>query len=302
MSLVVVDPGWATRIVDRGRPRTRSLGVPVGGAADRASWLLGNTLVGNSPETPALEIAVKGPILRTETEVGGVVFGAPFALSSAFQTLRPGRTFTLSPGEELHLGGTPRGMRAYLCVAGGIPAPMILGSQSSLDTVAADQSFACVPNRLRARFVGPECPFLSWPTERTLHVLPGQQTDWFNEPDFYNQAFTVSPASNRMGLRLQGAPLTLPTRELVSEPVCPGTVQVTQDGQCIILGVDGQTIGGYPKIAQVIRADLDALGQMRPGETVRFQTIDLAEAEAVNRQRQEQLHEWITRIRVSLDG
>ena len=81
-----------------------------------------------------------------------------------------------------------------------------------------------------------------------------------------------------MGLRLSGPPLRLPARELVSEPVCPGTVQVTKDGRCIVLGVDGQTIGGYPKIAQVIRADLDRLGQIRPGDMVFFEQIDVAEA------------------------
>src|SRR5439155_20294422 len=109
--------------------------------------------------------------------------------------------------------------------------------------------------------VGSECPFLPTPTSsRVLRFLPGQQSNWLVQAaDFHQQIFTATPASDRMGLRLQGFPLRLLERDLVSEPVCPGTVQATKDGQCIILGVDGQTIGGYPKIAQVIRADLDAL-------------------------------------------
>src|SRR5205814_1496389 len=90
--------------------------------------------------------------------------------------------------------------------------------------------------------------------------------------------FTVAPASNRMGLRLQSKPLAIPAREMISEAVCPGTVQVTRDGQCIVLGVDAQTIGGYPKIAQVIQADLDALGQLRPGQAIKFEKITLEEA------------------------
>src|SRR5262249_61372345 len=93
-------------------------------------------------------------------------------------------------------------------------------------------------------------------------------------------------ASDRGGLRLPAPPLTLPDRELLSEPVCPGTVQVTRDGQCIILGVDGQTIGGYPKVAQVIGADLDPLGQLRPGARVHFERVSLEEAEALYRRRQ----------------
>jgi antagonist of KipI len=108
--------------------------------------------------------------------------------------------------------------------------------------------------------------------------------------------FTVTRAADRMGLRLQGEPLPVPGRELVSEPVCPGSVQVTRDGQCIILGVDGQTIGGYPKIAQVIRADLDVLGQLRPGERVCFVRVSLSEAEELYLQKQEALHHWLVRL------
>src|SRR5438128_12456511 len=104
-----------------------------------------------------------------------------------------------------------------------------------------------------------------------------------------------------MGLRLSGVPLAMPSRELVSEPVCPGAVQVTRDGQCIILGVDGQTIGGYPKIAQVISADLDKLGQLRPGEHLRFLRVSLEEAERLYRQKHVELHEGVTRLRSTLD-
>src|SRR5262245_60025060 len=144
----VIDPGWASRIVDAGRPGTRSLGVPVGGAADRASWMLGNALVGNPPEAPALEIAVKGPIIRAECEIGVAVYGAPFVLSSARQSLRTDRTFTLSPGEELHIGGTPRHLRAYLCVCGGFQAHTILGSASAFDVIQRGDTLVCAASRL----------------------------------------------------------------------------------------------------------------------------------------------------------
>ena len=125
--------------------------------------------------------------------------------------------------------------------------------------------------------------------------MDGPQADWFRGEGFYRQEFTVTPACDRIGLRLRGTPLTMPARELVSEPVCPGTVQVTGDGQCIILGVDGQTIGGYPKIAHIIRADLDKLGQLRPGDCIRFVRLSLEEAEAMYQHKQAELHEWLTR-------
>jgi antagonist of KipI len=133
-----------------------------------------------------------------------------------------------------------------------------------------------------------------------LRVLDGPQASWFPaEALFGSRRFSVSQASNRMGLRLQGEPLPVPARELVSEPVCPGAVQVTRDGQCIILGVDGQTIGGYPKIAQVISADLDSLGQLRPGEEIRFARVSMEEAETAARLRRTKLQEWLIRLRTA---
>lgn len=102
-----------------------------------------------------------------------------------------------------------------------------------------------------------------------------------------------------MGLRLQGKPLKVPGREMLSEPVCPGAIQVTHDGQCIVLGVDGQTIGGYPKVAQVVSADLDALAQLRPGERVEFLQASLDEAEQLYHQKRELLREWVTRLRTA---
>jgi allophanate hydrolase subunit 2 len=122
------------------------------------------------------------------------------------------------------------------------------------------------------------------------------------QDDLQKRSCTVTPASNRMGLRLSGPALPLPSRELVSEPVCPGAVQVTGDGQCIILGVDGQTIGGYPKVAQIINADMDRVGQLRPGECIAFQRVTLDAAETALREKQKQLQEWRTRLSTTWEG
>jgi 5-oxoprolinase (ATP-hydrolysing) subunit C len=246
MSLHVVEPGLYTLVVDFGRPRSRSLGVPVGGAADRAAFALGNALVGNPPDAAALEFSLAGPTLRAGCELACVVYGAPFELFSDRQSLVVGKTFTLRAGEELRVGGTAAGMRAYLCVRGGLRTPEVLGSRSSLGPLAAGAELPCSAGVIQARSAPPlRAGLRGQPgVTRELRVLEGPQADWFNAEDYYNQQFTVTPASNRMGLRLQGEPLPLPTRELVSEPVCPGAVQVTRDGQCIVLGVDGQTIGG----------------------------------------------------------
>jgi 5-oxoprolinase (ATP-hydrolysing) subunit C len=300
MSLIVLEPGLASRIVDAGRPRSRSLGVSVGGAADRRSLALGNSLIGNPADAAALEIALKGPRLRAEADAGCVLFGAPFEARRDGYPIEAGHTFTLCAGEELAIGGTPVGARAYLCVRGGFHVRTILASRSALEPIGKGDILACDLSTIPPRF----CPELQMrvPEVWSVSVLPGLQASWFKDEAFYEQVFTVTAASNRMGLRLQGKPLALPDREMVSEAVCPGSVQVTRDGQCIVLGVDGQTIGGYPKIAQVIQADLDFLGQLRPGQPIVFKKVTFQDAIKRDRQAQADLRCWTLRLRLSLDA
>ncbi len=283
--------------MDHGRPRCRSLGVPVGGAADRFALAIGNVLVGNPPDAAALEISLSGPTLTADSELACVLCGAPFDITLHGVPWEAGRTFTLRPDEELRIGGTARGVRAYLCVRGGLQTPLVLGSRSSLEPLLAGAELHCQPGVIHVRHFQHD---FAWNAEpRVLRVVEGPQADWFHAEEFYPQEFTLTADSNRMGLRLRGVPLTSPERELVSEPVCPGSVQVTRDGQCIVLGVDGQTIGGYPKIAQVISADLDKLAQLRPGETVRFQCVTQETAASLYRAKQVELREWVTRLRTA---
>ena len=297
MSLEVLDPGWASRIVDMGRPDWRSLGVPVGGAADRTALAIGNALVGNPPDAAALEVCLNGPRLRATTDAVCVIYGAPFEITGPRLGLCPAKTFILHKDDGLNIGGTADGMRTYLCVRGGFEAPRILGSRSALELIRRGDHLACPAGNSLSRFSRELAP--TYADHYTLRVLPGLQSDWVSGDAFYQQEFTISPASNRMGLRLQGDPLALPDRELVSEPVAPGAVQVTRDGQCIILGVDGQTIGGYPKIAHVIQADLDRLGQLRPGDRVRFVRVHIDEAAGLFRRQQAALTRTLLRLRAA---
>lgn len=305
MGLRVVEPGLYTLVVDLGRPRTRSLGVPLGGAADRAALALGNALVGNPPDAAALEFSLAGPTVEAQSPLGCVVFGPPFDLTRDGRAVAVGKTFTLQPGEVLRIGGSPFGIRGYLCLRGGVQTLPILDSRSGLEPLRAGAELSCLPSTASARFLPPSLALLERfaapaSSPQTLRVVPGLQADWFQGHELYSQELIVSAASNRMGLRLQMQPLTMPERELVSEPVCPGAVQVTRDGQCIILGVDGQTIGGYPKIAQAISADLDLVGQLRPGDRIRLVRVSVEEAARLYREQQTQLHEWITRLRCEL--
>ncbi len=307
-TVTLLTPGLCTLVVDFGRPSTRSLGVPVGGAADRFSLALGNGLVGNSSDSAALEIALSGPALRTSEPVACVLCGAPFALAADRRPLTAGTTFTLWPDETLRIGSASRGLRAYLCVSGGIRTEPALGSRSSLEPLRAGALLPCVAGSIAGRSVRipPEgdtylehLAGLAQPP-LVLRALAGPQLDWFAPEQFFGgPSFTISASSDRMGLRLLGEPIRVPERELISEPVCPGSVQVTREGQCVILGVDGQTIGGYPKVAQVIAADRDLLGQLRPGDRVSFERVNMSEAERLYRRRRAILGEWLSRLRVA---
>jgi 5-oxoprolinase (ATP-hydrolysing) subunit C len=276
--------------------------MPLGGAADRVSMAVGNAMLGNPADAAGLEITLVGPSLVATRRVGAVVAGTPFQLSSSRQVLGGHKTFTLEPGEELHIGGTPRGARAYLCVVGGFQTPAILDSRSALAPAASGDELPCAESTAASHFIRPDFLAEVMPTQHPLRIVAGPQADWF--PFTLDSAgpWTVSPASNRMGLRLTGPTLTVPPRELISEPVCPGAIQVTQDGQLIILGVDGQTIGGYPKVAQVIGADLDRLGQLRQGDQVSFETVPLQRAEELFRARAESLRLLCARIRLAAEA
>ncbi|HEY1189753.1 MAG TPA: biotin-dependent carboxyltransferase family protein, partial [Gemmata sp.] len=322
-------------LVDFGRERSRALGVPVGGAADRAALSLGNALVGNPPDAVALEVAFVGPELEARHPIACVIFGAPFQSAVNGNPLAPGTTFQLHPGDTLRVGGTATGVRAYVCAAGGFEAPAVLGSRSALEPLRAGGELRCAVSRTEPRALpfcearptppsplpegkgesenGPAIEFAfaarvgsgsPFPSGRGdggvgLRVLDGPQRDWFTDDLFFTQPYDVLPASNRMGTRLRGAPLSRRAGELVSEAVAPGAVQVTNDGLPIVLGVDGQTIGGYPKIAHVIRADLDRLAQLRPGARVRFVPVSLSEAEEAARARAAFLRAWLTRLRIA---
>jgi antagonist of KipI len=299
MTLRVIHAGLHSLVIDGGRPGYRSLGLPGGGAADRFSLAIGNALVGNRPDAAALEVTLAGPTLQAACPLACVVFGAPFDLASNRQRLTIGTTFTLEAGEELVIAGTRKGARAYLCVRGGLQGPEVLGSHSMWDPVTPGQELACQPGRMGGRHVR---GLWEWNREPyVLRTVSGPQADWFEESAFYDQAFQVTEASNRMGLRLAGPLPEFGAQELTSEPVAPGAVQVTPDRQCIVLGVDGQTIGGYPKVAHVIAADVDKLGQLRAGDSIRFQRVQLNEAERLYRQKQEEMRGWVVRLRAGFE-
>ena len=301
MSFRIIHPGTFSLLVDRGRPGSRSLGIPLSGAADRAAHAIGNALVGNSTEAIALEMSFSGPTLEAENEASACVFGAPFAVSIDNDPISPGCVFRCRKGALLKIGGTAQGARGYLCVFGGFLVESILGSGTALAPVTAGDRLVCAESSRPGRSLAcaDAASLLEESTaNEALRAIDGPQADWFPFAAFYGRIYTVSAASNRMGVRLEGDPLARQPREMVSEAVAPGAVQITNEGLPIVLGVDGQTIGGYPKIAHVIRADLDRIAQLRPGQSVRFERVSLEEAEIAARERQRKLRRWLTASRL----
>lgn len=296
-SLTILSTGLCDRIVDSGRPQARSLGLEVGGAADRFSLAIGNALVGNPPEAAAIEATLHGPTVVADEDLACAVFGASFDLRLNGIAIATSRSFTLRAGQKLQMRGAISGARAYLCVQGELQAPVILGSRSGLEPLQKGAVLPCRQGSIHSRFVASA---FEWNREPlVLRVLPGGQREWFPADCFDGQIFTISNDSNRMGLRLEGPRLSVADREMVSEPVCPGSVQVTREGQCIILGCDGQTMGGYPKVAQVASVDLDKTGQLRPGDKISFQWVELSEAEQLFHQKQAELEEWLLRLQTT---
>ncbi len=299
MSLRVLQPGTFSLLVDRGRPATRSLGIPLGGPADFAAFQIGNALVGNSTDAVALELTLSGPTLRAECDVSFCVFGAPFDIQIDGHSVAAATVVALRTGQTLRIGSATRQARGYLCVKGGFQVQRILDSGTAFEPIASGEQLRCDSSIGQGwSLEHPDVGSLLEESTNVLRIIDGPQADWFPTDRFYQQSFVVTRASNRMGVRLQGEPMTRQPREMISEAVAPGAVQITNEGLPIILGVDGQTIGGYPKIAHVIQADLDRVGQLRSGESIRFERVDVDAAEALAADRRRKLKRWLTALRI----
>lgn len=284
MSLTVIDPAMLSLVQDGGRPGLGHLGVSSSGAFDRGALRMANVVVGNDLQSPAVEVLGGGLVLRADEAHVVAVAGAPCdvlidGVQSAF-----GRAVRVSAGQTLALGVPVAGLRTYVGVAGGLATPIELGSAST-DTLA---SFG--PDPLRAGDTLPvglahaapgldDAPPLSRSGDLTLDAVLGPRDDWFTATAtrrLLESPWSVSPASNRIGVRLTGPRLDRArTDELPSEPCVRGSIQVAADGQPIVFGPDHPVTGGYPVIAVVVDAHTDLLAQARPGQIIRFRRVHL---------------------------
>jgi len=286
MALRVVRPGMLTTVQDRGRHGLQHLGVPVAGPMDWWSHDAANRLAANDSAAATLEVTLIGPELEFTRSAIAVVVGAEFELSLSGQSVPMNQAFPVQAGARLTFGARRFGARAYVGIDGGVDVSMLMGSRATHvkgalggfegRALRRGDAIALGPSRPERRPAGDRLrvPHLPPASMTTLRAIAGPEA-----PDerFWSAAFTVSPQSDRMGYRLEGASLAA-AGDHVSGAVAMGTVQVTPSGTCVLLMADRATSGGYARAATVITADLPKAGQLAPGDSVRFVPVTAAEA------------------------
>ncbi|RKT60821.1 allophanate hydrolase [Azonexus fungiphilus] len=309
-SLEVIDGGLGNTLQDRGRHGYRHLGVATSGFLDPQFAACANALAGNPDDAAAIEIRGIGPTLKAiggplRIALCGEIEAQLLRHGGSRQTLAPWHSATLAAGDIVKCGAVGAGT-AYLAVSGGFTPTPQLGSRSTYQRaniggiagrpLAAGDSLPCT--RLAAHEYR---EFRNDPwrhADGPVHVIAGPQADHFAYDAlqrFAAAVYTVSRDSDRMGMRLAGPVLQHRSpahADIVSDAVTPGCIQVPGNGLPIILLADCQTVGGYPKIATVIGADLGRLAQCRPGDELRFASVDLATAGALRRAEEDRLARW----------
>lgn len=291
-ALRVVQPGFQTTVQDLGRFGHAHEGVSASGAADALALRAGNLLVGNAENAPALEMTLVGGTFTAEVDSVIALTGSDFGTG-----LPLWRAVAVKAGDVIRCGPSRSGARGYLAVRGGIDVPRLLGSASTHlltglggRALQPGDQLAIGNAAVRRPRVEPVRPpeFASG----VLRVTAGPQANWFSD-ELYRAGYQVSEESNRMGLRLRGSPIASPAGQMLTEGVALGAVQVPPDGQPIILFVEHQTTGGYPKPANVIAADLSRVGQLRPRDEVRFERVTMHRALALLREQEQWLYSLI---------
>ena len=300
-------------VQDLGRYGYRHFGVPVSGALDPFSLRLVNALVRNAKDAAALEMRLTGPRLQAHEPVRVALARASGVIERVTgeqHALPSWQSATLAAGDQLRIGAV-QGGAGYLAVAGGIDVPLVLGSRSTYAraglgvTVREGTWLPVGSTRLNSpELVAPLLP--EFDSDAPVRCIPGPQREAFTAEAldvFLSSEYVVTPAADRMGLRLAGPILShVGGADIVSDAVTPGAIQVPGDGQPIVLLADGQTVGGYAKIATVIVADLPRLGRLLPGAKLRFAFVDSVQALVALKRSEEDLARLIAGLRPLASG
>lgn len=297
--ITILRPAVQTTVQDLGRRGHRHLGVGLCGAMDKLALQIGNALVGNADDAAALELCLPPATMRFDTDSLIALTGADCLARLDGATLPVGSSILARAGMTLELLHPMRGARAYLCVAGGIDVPPLLGSRSTdLQAQFGGLAGRMIRRGDELRLLPADAPpricSTSLPTsEGPIRVIAAPEFDEFAPASralFFGVDWKVTSQSNRMGFRLEGPALTRTAQyELKSHAVFPGVIQVPKGGAPIVLMADAHTTGGYPRMATVIAADQSRLAQAVPGESVRFSLCTREAALQALQQQQVQL-------------
>jgi len=299
--LKVLTPGAYTTVQDAGRFGFQQMGVPVSGALDDFAFQVANLLVGNHRHQAALEITIMGPRLEVLAEADIALAGARMTVVHNGEPVPAWSNLRVQPGDVLDIHQVQSGCRAYLAVSGGLDVPQIMGSASTYvggrlggfdgrPLAAGDILVANGPvSTHRARRL-PDAWIPDYPCDILVRAIPGPQDHFFDQglETLFIADYMVTAKADRMGYRLQGPAIDIRAdmpSSIISEPSMPGSIQIPADAQPIILFVE-QTVGGYAKIATVISVDLSRVAQATPGDTVRFESVDLDRAHALYKERE----------------
>jgi antagonist of KipI len=287
MEVSVIRSGMLTTVQDLGRRGHLAEGVPNGGAADPFAMRVANMLVGNPEEVAGLEITLTGPELEFSEATWVSVCGARFEGVPAWRPIR------VEAGDRLKFGKRLAGCRGYLALSGGFEIEPVLGGRGTYlpgglggyngRALQNGDILVTAPQRRvpTGHWSIDERILPRYSAEPTARAMPGLHAGEFGDA-IGSGRFIVAAASDRMGMRLNGPVLVRSgSGDLVSAAVAPGTVQVPPDGNPIVLLADAQTLGGYPRVAQVIAVDMPLLAQLAPGDALRFTASTLADAHAL---------------------
>ncbi|MGP4078252.1 biotin-dependent carboxyltransferase family protein [Halobacillus sp. K22] len=322
--LKVLKSGLLSTIQDLGRYGYQKYGVITSGAMDPEAHRIANLLVGNEQHAPTIEMTLKGPVLEFQEDALIAVCGGNLSPMIDGETVGLWRPVYIKKGSELRFGNPKKGFRAYLAIAGGLDVTTVMGSASTYlraeiggyqgraidkgDTIGwgelsedSQQTF----NELKEIAGSESHQAMDWFVatefsapihgESKIKVMEGREFHLFTEESqslFFEKAFQIDSQSDRMGYRLQGDKLELENqKDMISEAVTFGTIQVPAEGNPIILLADRQTTGGYPKIGQVATVDLPRAAQLKPGEQVSFEQISHKQAQYLLLEREKQIQQ-----------
>lgn len=288
---VVIKPGVYTTIQDQGRFGFRAYGLPQSGAMDIVAHHMANALVGNTQQAATLECTMGGMVLqfKKDTRIALTGAGAAFINDISIQLYQP---YIVSKNEVLTIRFNQKGVRTYLAVQGGFASENIMNSKSTCPMVGIgmpltkgqglrfDKDFSTEPKKIAG-----DLPLPAFVARKIIRVFQGPEFTWMTAESaqrLYSQQFTLSNHCDRMGYHLLGEPLLKSnTLELISTAVTIGTIQLTPNGQLIVLMSDCQTTGGYPRVGQIAAVDLPIVAQLIPGEMITFEPISFTEAETL---------------------